>query len=559
MFSTSAIGFHNEGTGQLSWGRFVQTFGYGECYYAPHWASWYALIWYHAGFKDVADGGQCFGMSTMATELYQSRIIANDIQSSATGAAYLTRDATFTKQYIEARQGGQIGEEVLFPRIHFAFESTSEKLAELEADLERNVPGVISIKEGDKGHAVVPWMTRHMPDGTVRIYIYDCNRVEMDEDDPDGTYGIVPIIMRERDTGYPSYDFNNRWQLPYIEIAGGDYSYIWSSTSTWNDEWGYFTYEEACGDMGQTNQLCDTRFCPNVTDHDIPSISDFLFCPMAGAGDVYIEDDEGNVTGIHNGEIKEEIPGSMAIRPMLGGPFTDHELYLLPKDRRLKINVVGQEEGEYTLGLLGNATVFGVDKKDIKIGKTDEISIVPDDTTIGHKYRMRFGTGDSDFLLALASMFEGRTEATDSDFIEREGVMDECSADEGCDFSVAMEEGGDTLIIDNYGEEDIEFDLSMRSTESLDEVDSVDDLDYVPGSTEDDITLGGGRRLEATPDDWTTTDEHGSLHTLKKKAEGGGDTAIPFIPIVIGVVVVVVLGAVGVFLYNKGVFGKSSS
>jgi hypothetical protein len=136
--------------------------------------------------------------------------------------------------------------------------------------------------------------------------------------------------------------------------------------------------------------------------------------------------------------------------------------------------------------------------------------------------------------------------------------MEEVSALEDSDFSVQVEEGGDTLIIDNYGD-GIEFDATMRSTESADSIDPNEELPYIPSSTEEDITLGRWQRLEATPDDWATADEKGSLHTLKKKAEGnGGGGTIPFIPIVIGVVVVVALAGGAIYFMKKGAIGKSA-
>ena len=48
------------------------------------------------------------------------------------------------------------------------------------------------------------------------------------------------------------------------------------------------------------------------------------------------------------------------------------------------------------------------------------------------------------------------------------------------------------------------------------------------------------------------------MHTLKKKAEAGGDNVIPFIPIVIGVIVVAAVACGAVYFIRKGAIGKST-
>ena len=521
----------------------VQTFGYGECYWAPNWKSWYALIWYHAGFKNIADDGECFGMSTMACELYQSRIVANDIDSSASTAAYMSYDNTFTKEYVEARQGGQLGEEVAFPRYSQKWTSASTKLGWIESDLADNTPGVISVREGDGGHAIVPWMSRHMPDGTTRVYVYDCNRVD----------GI--ISTRDGGTDNPDFDLHNFEHYPYMEFNGSSWSYLWPDGDTWNDELAYFTYEEACGDMSQDNHL-NGPFSPTVTDHDIPSVLQYLFCPIGGDVDVYIEDEDGNVTGIYQGEILEDIPDSIALIPMMAGSFTDHEIYGLPIDKTFEIHISGKGEGEYVFGLLGGGSLFAIDQRELSEGSEDIITIEPSSDAVGHKVRVKLGQGDDNFSLILAHMFEGYVAATDSDFIGREYVMEVVSATEESDFSVYVEEGGDSLVVENHGDDDIEFDVTMRSTESLDHVDSeLEELPYIPASTEDNVSLGGGQTLVATPDDWETTEENGTLHTLGRSASGSsGGTGFPLVPVIIGgVTTAVVLG----ILFKKGVLGKA--
>ena len=85
------------------------------------------------------------------------------------------------------------------------------------------------------------------------------------------------------------------------------------------------------------------------------------------------------------------------------------------------------------------------------------------------------------------------------------------------------------------------------------------DIDYIPGSVEEDISLGSGERLEATPEDWSTTEERAQLHTLNKKTESddSGGTGLPIIPIVIGVCVVAVAAVVITVILKKGASTKA--
>jgi hypothetical protein len=248
----------------------------------------------------------------------------------------------------------------------------------------------------------------------------------------------------------------------------------------------------------------------------------------------------------------------MAVIIPMGSPFSEHESYILPMDKKLSIHAVGQQEGEYNLSLIGNNSLFSIQKKRILPGSEDELSISPAELlAIGHVFRVQPDTPDDNFRVMIAISFAGLVTALDSEEVEREYGMEEVSASEDSDFAVHVEEGGGTLVIDNYGD-GIEFDTTMRSTESADSIDPNEELPYIPSSTEEDITLNRGQRLEATPDDWATADEKGSLHTLKKKAEGGGGNVIPFIPIVIGVVVVVAIAGGVVYFIRKGAIGKSA-
>jgi hypothetical protein len=545
---TAAPGFNNPSRDRLPWTRMEQTFGSGEVWWVKSWdwKSPHALIVYHARFKDVADGGECFGMSTLASEIYHRRISSSDLEYGLM-ASELSYSNSYTKEYVECRQGGQLGDEVFVSRVDQTVEWVAEaarhlrKLGYIEDDLERDDPGVIGIHEGDHGHALAPWMTRHMPGGTIRVYVYDCNYAS--DTGPDGIHNSAA-------------DFTYFCHFPYMEFDLSGWSYAFNydcsagtPTNVWNDDLFYFTYEDACGDLGQSNSLGSGG--PRITDQDLPGFIDLLIGVFGGEADVYFEDDAGRVTGMYKGELREEIPGSMAVIPMMAGAFTEHEMYVLPIDQRLSAHVVGQEDGEYMLGLTGGYSVYSVEDKSLSAGVEDVVVIEPLVEAVGHGVTLDPGEADDDFTVRVAHMFEGAVEALGTDFVGREYIMEGVSAPVGSRFSIYIEEGGDTVVIESDGE-DVEFDLTTRSTESADYADPEEELGYVPSSTEDDISLGGGETLEATPEDWATTEQTGRMHTLggtgeaepaptEEAAVEDSEAGFPVVPVVIGVVVAAVV------------------
>jgi hypothetical protein len=549
----AAPGFHNPSETNLSWTRMVQVFGVDECYLVPEWG-WenpYARTYYQTQFKDVADGGECWGMALLATEIYHGRILSRDLEFPLM-ASELSYANSYTKEYVQARHGGFLGKEVIIDDIDQWVTWRAEaaghlrKLGWIEEDLVNDDPGVISIAEWGwvggwpviyRGHAVTPWMTRHMGDGTIRVYIYDCNKVG----------GIHN----------PSADFNNFQHFPYLELDLNGWSYQWDATEVWDDDLHYCSYDRAVGDPGETHALGEEADAPRVADHDIPNPLDYVIGVFMGNADVYVEDDAGNVTGIYDGKIRVEIPGSALIVPRLGSSFTDHEMYALPIDTRLSIHVVGQGEGEYTLGLMGGYSLYALEDKSLSEGVEDIAIIEPFAEAVLHLLRVQPGEADDDFTVRVAHMFEGRVEALDRDSVDREYIVEDISASEESDFSVYVEEGGDSLVVESY-EDEIEFDITMRSTESADYIDPEEELTYIPSSTEEDLSVGRGRRVEATPEDWATTEERGQLHTLEKRAkEDTRGVGFPIIPVVIGVAVVAIVGATVTVLLKKGVFGKA--
>lgn len=505
-----APGFANYGTDRLSWTRMVQVFGKDECWWVESW-DWKdpkALTYYHARFKDIADGGSCYGFSTLSNELYSGRIVSSDIEFPKS-AYQMDKNNSYTKEYIEARQAGQLGRESIMALIEQKPESDdfgiqNQVLAQIESNLERDDLGIIGIREGDSGHAIVPWMTRHMSDGTTMVFVYDSNKIS-------GIHNAAGDLN----------DFNS---FPYLEIFEGGWFYQFNSTDTWNDNLYYYTYDQIIGNPSKLNRLGTADDAPLITDQTIPTLLDATVAVLSGKADIYFEDNQGRVTGIKNGIIKEEIPGSMAIIPMNGEAFSDNEMYILPSDIKLTANVLGTgDNDEYILGLLNDKTVYSLEEKTIVKGSTDVLVVEPDSNTQGHKLNFMPGTSDNDFIIRLSSVLPGSVEKLGTDYIGREYILENCDAKAGNDISIYIKKGGSGLVAGSK-KGGMTFDAIARSTESADSSDTI----YIPQSIERGVVLGDGETLEITPENWATSEQEGKMIVSSDTANVGNEpTATP--------------------------------
>lgn len=242
---------------------------------------------------------------------------------------------------------------------------------------------------------------------------------------------------------------------------------------------------------------------------------------------------------------------------MIAGSFTDLEMYILPKDKKVTIHAVGTKDGEYSLNLMGDGTLYSIRNKRILRGLEDVFILEPSPETLNYRFRVMPGVADDNFEIIIAAVFAGSVPSLGEESIDREYDMENVTATENSDFSVYVEEGGDTFVVDNYGE-DIQFDAVTRSTESANVVDPNTDPGYIPSSVQEDITVEEGRRAEITPETWSSDEERGNLRTIGGAARGGGG-GFPWIPVIIGVVVIAIVGIVLGVLFGKGILGKKAA
>ena len=271
----------------ITWTRMRQIYSDAECWSVESWG-WRdvsAESYWNDYVRDSGGGGLCYGFATLAAEIYHGRISPSDLEMPLL-TYQLDENNSYTREWIEARQAGQWSEEVQIPFYNRGTIGAGGTLHQTEADLEAEDPGIVCIREGEGGHAVTPWMVRYMTDGTQRIYVYDSNYVS----------GI-------RDA---NADINTFGDYPYIVIDGGAWSYNFTATEVWNDEINYSHYNEACGDLGESvTDLVLGPDAPYLSDHDIPNSTDWYVAWVTPGADAYFEDEEGNVTGMYKGQLKE--------------------------------------------------------------------------------------------------------------------------------------------------------------------------------------------------------------------------------------------------------------
>jgi len=493
MMWSCAMPFQNAGSGRLSWERMVQVFGPEECWWIEAWG-WKnpkALSLYHSVFKDIAKGGCCFGFGTLANELYRGRISTNDLEASHANYQ-LGWNNSYTREYIEARQAGQLGREVVMEDVAQYFGSDDASvhrriLTQIESDLRSDNPGNISIHEGGSGHIIVPWMVRHMTDGTIRVYVYDCNKVS-------GVHNT-------------DGDLNNSNQFPYMEIDLSGWRYQFNSTRVWNDNLFYHSYDAAIGNSN-LNRLGDGPGAPLITDQTIPTIFDVIGAFLCGDADMYIEDEEGRVTGIKGGILMEEIPGAMLIRPA-AGEYTDSEMILVPEDIKFFTHITGNREGEYSLGIFSGDTTYGIEEKKIKTGEIDRLDVEPSVQTLLHRMTLTSGTADDDFIIRMSTTLEGQVKALGKDIIGREFILEHTGVQKGSKLSFGISKQKNSMIMESETG-GVVLDVIMRSTESADTVSGSQST--VPGSKKTvRLTTEGKKTLVLTPENWATQEDDGEI------------------------------------------------
>ena len=495
-----------------SWEMMESIYGDSEIYLdkSKGWKKDWAWRLYDSKIRKGGRGGHCFGMCTLALELAHSpaRITANEIQDTATHVDALERENwNTTWRYYFARQAGQYSDEVTPIRVaqyldlyftdwasygwtdmHPYLDDLMDKIID---DLEDGKLGVISIREGGKGHAVIPWRVAPGEDSSdiVKMYIYDPNHAH---------------VSYNHETDYSVFDY-----YPYIECNinskyEGWWLYQWNSTSIWRDEIFYFTYSEVIGDESQLNYIDSV----DITDHDIPSGISYLVAIGSGDSSYYAIDTSGKKTGIVDGKIISEIPNSTPIIDLQSSTPYDNIMLYLPENEELTFYFdTTKESGEYSFSFINENSTYSLINKTISKNKEEKITIKPEQTSGNYEFWLT-GAGDSKYTIKLTKEYkdeQGKTTA-------REYTVNKNSTNKKEDVKIKVKDDKESLIIKNNNDEGTLFDFEFRSTETL------ENIDYIPSSI-GSINLTKDQESTVTPSNWNTIEVQASITESTEEKE----------------------------------------
>ncbi len=489
------------------------------------WRKPHADYLYKNKVKEGGQRGQCYGMCALSLELAStsSSIYANMIQPTAVSIDDLEREEwNNTWPYYYARQAGQYSFHRLFLKsaqyllqpersgsgLHPFIDDILDDIID---DLDDGTPGIISIFEGSKGHAVVPWRVVPLGGDMYNVFIYDPNHAHA--------------------STHNSTDYTNFNQYPFIVFGedgwarDGWWSYEWNSTSTWNENIYYTPYDTVIGNPSSKNYIGTSPTTVEITDQKLPDPMQTL---MYGSGDAsfYAEDTSGRKTGYVNGELIAEIPYSAPIHESDGSVETV-DMFMLPSNVTLTIHsnsTVGSEDdaGVYSLMLWHNSSLYTFENVTNTKDAKDEITFTPrliSDGNTDHSVKFRRGdvtklraSDPLDYTITIAKEFYN------SPFVGREYIFTSGQNDEGAEIELYVSEDHDDLVVETY-DIPVTFTVTTKSTESL-----VDDpqIDYIPES-KGDFSMDANEKMTITPDEWATTSPSGSFTTGEEQDDADNE------------------------------------
>jgi hypothetical protein len=494
-----------------SWDMMEIIFGDSDIYLNKElgWKKDWAWRLYDTKVRRGGRNGHCWGMCTLALELAHSpaRITAHEIQSNASHIDALERENwNYTWRYYYARQAGQYSAEVTpgllaqfldfhvghwgsaYVGIHPYLDDLIDKITD---DLENGRMGILSIKEGGKGHAVVPWrVVRGGSLDRTYIYIYDPNHEKASID---------------HSTNYSDFEL-----YPYIEcnirgrFGDGWWIYQWNSTSVWDEEIYYTSYSDAIGDEGQLNYIDSV----DITDHDIPAGISYLVAIGSGGSTYYAEDSSGRRTGIVDGSLLTEIPDSFPMVDLAGPDSMENIMLYLPENVNLTFNFeTSEENGEFSFSFNNKNTTYSIVNKSISKGIDEKISISPRQSTDDHEITIS-GNSDSDYSVKITKEYENGNGKK----VAREYTANKNSTSNKEEVKISISEDLNSLKIQNNGDSEISYNIDFRSTESL------DNMDFIPYSI-GSVTVTKDHESTATPIDWSATEMQAAISETTEKVQ----------------------------------------
>jgi hypothetical protein len=506
------------------WSMMESIYGMNEVYWNVRtgWRNPRAERIYENKVQTGGRNGHCYGMCVTAVELARpsARIYANIIQDTATSIDGLEQQNwNYTWRYYYARQAGQYSKDTQSEiKSQFSDQdglSTTRSsglhphmediLNSIIDDLDDGNPGVIVITDEAGGHAVVPWRVV-LSDGITptRIYIYDPNRPHASTQD--------------------STDYTNTNHYPFIECGvdstyDGWWSYVWNSTSTWDDNIFYLDYNTVIGDASVINYVGSA----GITGQRLPT-SLQISAMVSGDTAFYVEDPIGRKTGYVNGELVVNIPYSSPIFEFAGKDDLV-DMFVFPSNISLTFHMEStveteDSEGTYSLMIWDESSFYALENVINAKETIDRIQFSPRTSNAGTPdYTFRFQRGDvtklrdsdpMDYEITIAKEFYN------SPFVGREYTFTSGQHEQGAEVELSISDDYEDLIVETF-DVPFSFTVTTKSTESLED-DS--EIDFIPES-KDDFSMDANEKITITPEDWATTSRSGSFLTDENQDDTG--------------------------------------
>ena len=391
----NGLGFGNPSRERLSypWNPFGETGRYRDvfgnqiylsiwvCIGIPYWTPWdgweclgylinepfcpdpLAAILYPIAFMNLADNGECFGMSMNALRFYHGdqSIDEFDPPTGATTPGDLTDENGAIRRTVDWRQGSQLTAEalnrLLYTLINGLVPSSDVTgmglwIDRVKSNIDSGELGIASMICGEGAHAVVPYAYEETS-SDIRFYVYDPNRPQFSD--------IQTAVDAANWTG-DDHEVNNHPPYILIEKSGiyWDWSFHWPDGTLWSSNVG----------------LAFVDYATLNGDRTIPTSVEGILHLLTGSASGTVEDGSGGQVGIaDNGSIIwDGIEGAVPL-PSFKGPGDKPLSWFLPPADGYTAHITGTEDGSYIWGMLNNGSSGLVIDGSISGGAYDDVKV----------------------------------------------------------------------------------------------------------------------------------------------------------------------------------------
>lgn len=432
---------------------------------------------WHLILRNMARGGVCHGMSATSIALAtgEERLLPENLQAGAVDPIDIA-SVDSSRRYIHSKQGSQLSKRVFNDRYHYLHDHAGDVDRSLQ-DVINSLDGTfsnygsLSIHEGDSGHSMVPWMARQVPGGDWKVYVYDSNKIE----------GVGKVQAYSHGVTGDAPDLNEPSQFPTVDfnVSTNDWEYYDVGTTglIWNDEVYMISHSSVVGNSSYNDM--DNELDLVIRDHSLPSVSRTIWREIVGfmtlsvdtnsSATISIEDEDGNTK-----MLSENIGGNGVIfLPTFNGSESPIVNYLIPDDKKMKINVYGDRTGTYAFYIKrGRMSVSIVDKS--TAGQlVDSYGLIPnakdsDDLTIEITSAI-----DNDGLTINSDFMYGKVVGKEIVESQKSYTFKNIIHPTNIPMSFSFKDHADDLEVSSTSKVGMSFDLKVEATSDKGELESV--------------------------------------------------------------------------------------